>query len=61
MKNFSAWLLAALFCTQLPTAAQPLTASVGQLTFGNVSELTPDSLQLTLTNPYNFAVPVTGI
>lgn len=51
-----------LFSSQLIQQAggQTLTVSSGQLNFGNVYENAPDSLALTIQNPLNRQVDVTG-
>lgn len=60
MNKFYGGLLAAFFAFS-GAQAQTITASQAQLTFGNATEITGATQQVTLSNPLNYAVNVKNI
>jgi deoxyribonuclease-1 len=61
MKKFFGGLVTAAFLGINSLQAQTLQANKTQLAFGNATEIAPTTQQVTISNPLNYSVKVTGI
>lgn len=54
-------ILSALLGLAYTAQAQTISVNLSNVQYGNVNELAPDSVTLTLSNPWNYDVHVTGV